>query len=232
MAYARTGPEEIRAIDRWDDGVGWLAHPDEFGRRASHAVRGEDGIWLLDPLRGVGVETLVADLEGDVAGVVVCSCWHARDADWFAREYDVPVFVPEWMDRVEERTDAPVRRYRGAFDPSVRVIRCEPIPMWDEAILYWESHGTLYVPDSMGTIDAFLAGNERIGLELFRRLTPPRRLRRFEPDRILVGHGEGVFDDATRALENALAGGRRRFPRAVLESGPGTVRSLVGAVRD
>ncbi|RQG89866.1 hypothetical protein EA462_07575 [Natrarchaeobius halalkaliphilus] len=232
MAYARDESDGYREIDRFDDGVGWIAHREEFGQRASHAVRGEEGIWLVDPLRAPGVGDLIAALEDDVVGVTVCSCWHARDADWFAREYDVPVSVPEWMGRIEERTDAPVRRYDDRPAPTIRVQRCEPVPMWSEAILFWESHETLYVPDSMGTLDPFVVGNERIGLELFRRLAPPRSLRRLEPDRILVGHGDGVFEDATRALENALAGGRRRFPRALFENGPGTVRSLVGAIRE
>ncbi|RQG95938.1 hypothetical protein [Natrarchaeobius chitinivorans] len=230
MAYVRSLSTEYRTVDRWDDGVGWIAHPDELGRRASHAVRGQDGVWLIDPVRSVDVDELIGTLEDDVVGVAVCSCWHARDADWFAREYDVPVFVPEWMGRVEERTDAPVRRYDGTLDASTHVVRCEPMPMWEEAIIYWDSHDTLYVPDSMGTVGSFVVGDERIGLEVLRRLAPPRSLRRFEPERIIVGHGDGVFEDATRALENALAGGRRRFPRAVLENGPKTVRSLVGAI--
>lgn len=64
-----------------------------------------------------------------------------------------------------------------------------------------------------------------------RRLDPPRSLRTFEPERVLVGHGDGALEDATRALEDALAEPIRRFPRAVLENGPATVRSLVDAMR-
>lgn len=112
-------------------------------------------------------------------------------------------------------------RVEKSFTKSLhRVMRCEPMPTWTEAILHAEPHGTLYVPDSMGTIAPFTVDEERLGLELLRRLDPPRSLRRLEPDRVLVGHGEGVFEDATRALEDALAGGRRRFPRALLENGP------------
>ncbi|ELY95857.1 hypothetical protein [Natrialba taiwanensis] len=235
MIYDRGVPAEYREIDRWDDGVGWLAHPDEGSRRASHAVAGADGIWLLDPLWAPGVDDLldefIADREDDVAGVAICSNWHTRDADRFAHRYDVPVFVPEWMGRVDERTGESVRRYEESVDPAVRTVRCEPIPLWNEAILYWDDHNTLYVPESMGTVDPYTIGDERIGLELFRRLDPPRSLRELEPDRVLVGHGAGVLEDATRALEFALAGARRRFPRALLENGPATVRALYGAVR-
>ncbi|OVE84418.1 hypothetical protein [Natronolimnobius baerhuensis] len=230
MTYSRGESESFREIDRWADGIGWIAHPDEDGLRASHAVRGSEGLWLLDPLRAAGVTDLIETVDEDVAGVAICSSWHARDADWFARTYDVPVSVPTWMGRVPERVDAPIRYYDGDLEPAIQVTRCEPMPTWTEAILHAEPHGTLYVPDSMGTIAPFTVGEERLGLELLRRLAPPRSLRRLEPERVLVGHGEGVFEDATRALEFALAGGRRRFPRATLENGPATVRSLVGAV--
>lgn len=227
--YDRSTPTDLREIDRFEDGVGWLAHPTEGGRRASHAVKTDDGTWLLDPLWASGVEDLIESLEDEIVGVAVCSCWHARDADRFARTYDVPVYAPSWMSRLESRVNAPLERYRGDLE-GIAVDRCEPFPGWSEAICYVESHDTLYVPDTLGTVDAFTVGDERIGLELARRLDPPRRLRTLEPDRILVGHGEGVLEDATRALEYALAGGRRRLPRAVLENGPSTLRSVVGAL--
>ncbi|MFP8953078.1 hypothetical protein ACLI4Z_08920 [Natrialbaceae archaeon A-arb3/5] len=234
MTYSRSQSDEYEPIDRWADGVGWLAHPTEPGRRASHAVQGDDGCWLLDPVWSGGIDDHIAEFADDrgesVAGVAVCSSWHARDADRFARRFDVPVVVPEWMGSIEEHVDAPIQRYETTFDPAVDVVRCQPIPTWDEAILEWD-HGTLYVPESLGTIEPYTVGDERIGLELFRRLDPPHSLRRFEPDQVLVGHGEGVFDEATRALEYALAGARRRFPRAVFETGPATARSLLDAIR-
>lgn len=152
--YSRTPTSDFREIDRFDDGVGWIARPEEPGQRASHAVRGADGYWLLDPLWAPDVGELLGDLPAPVAGVAICSAWHARDADRFARAYDVPVSVPEWMGRIESRVDAPLERYRGApADEGVRVVRCEPFPGWGEAILFWESHETLYVPESLGTID-------------------------------------------------------------------------------
>ena len=48
-------------IGRWDGGVGWIAHPEERGRRASHAIRGEDGdVGVFDPLDAPGVDDLLA----------------------------------------------------------------------------------------------------------------------------------------------------------------------------
>ncbi|WP_423744157.1 hypothetical protein V5735_14470 (plasmid) [Haladaptatus sp. SPP-AMP-3] len=127
--YERGDADGIRVIDRWEDGIDWLAHPGEDGHRASHAVRGPDGdVWLFDPLNAPGVDELVAEL-GEVAGVAVFSNWHARDADSFARRHDVTVHLPRWMDRIAERVDAPVQRYGHEVGSSgFHVRRCSPPP--------------------------------------------------------------------------------------------------------
>lgn len=33
--YSRDGATRFRTVDRWDDGVGWMSHPDEDGVRAT-----------------------------------------------------------------------------------------------------------------------------------------------------------------------------------------------------
>ena len=44
--------DEYREIDRWDRGVGWIAHPGETMQRASHALVGDEGgLWVIDPVR-------------------------------------------------------------------------------------------------------------------------------------------------------------------------------------
>lgn len=230
--YVRDETAECRTVDGWDDGVGWMVHPDEEGKRTSHAIRGENGgIWLVDPLNAPGVDDLLAEL-GEVVGVAVLSNWHARDAGAFARRHGVAVHLPEWMTRIEERVDATVERYSAEIgDSGLRVRRCHPLPGWHEAIAYRESDGTLYVPDVLGTAPLFTVGDERIGVYLLRRPFPPRNaFVDFDPERILVGHGEGVFEGAAAALSDALAGARRRFPRGLLESGGAQLRALVGAV--
>ncbi|WP_227353605.1 hypothetical protein [Haladaptatus salinisoli] len=230
--YSRDGATGFRTVDEWDDGVGWMSHPGEDGRRTSHAIRGENGgVWVVDPLDAPGVDDLLAEL-GEVVGVVVLSNWHARDAGRFARRHGVAVHLPEWMTRVEDRVDARVERYSAEVgDSGFRVRRCDPLPGWHEAIAYRESDGTLYVPDVLGTAPLFTVGAERIGVYLLRRPFPPRRaFVDCAPERILVGHGEGVFEGASAALSDALAGARRRFPRALLESGGAQLRALVGAV--
>jgi len=230
--YDREDPDGFEAIDRRADGVGWIAHPDEEGQRASHAVRGDDGVWLLDPIDAPGVDDLVADL-GDVAGVAVLSDYHARDATAFARRHDVPVHVPTWIDRVDDRIDAPVERFEGDLGGSgFRAIEYAPFPGWTEAFLYCEADGTLYVPDSMAAEKGTLVGDERIALFVLIRLRPPRdQLTELDVERVLFGHGSGVFEDADTALDHALANARRNFPRALVDGGWQELKLAVAALQ-
>jgi hypothetical protein len=230
--YDRTDSDGARTLHEFDGGVSWVAHPDEGGLRASHALRGADGVWVLDPLDAPNVDELLADL-GEVAGVAVLSSWHAREAGRVADRHDVAVHIPEWMSRVEARVDAPIERYAlapGASD--FRTIPCRPFPLWDEAFLYDEATATLVVPDSMATTDLARLDGERLGLQWFRRPQPPEQLRGLEPERILVGHGDPITEDAPAALETALDGARRQFPRAVVENAPESLRSLSDVVGD
>lgn len=245
--YERGVSTDYRTIDRFADGFGWFAYPRESGRRASHAIRNaaddeEDGsVWLFDPLWAPGVTDEI-DALGPVAGVAVLFDWHARDADRFARHYDVPVTVPDWLERVEPRVDAPVRRIGAGEelgDSGFRVRRHVPYPGWREAVAHRDADGTLYVPETVSSAPSYTVGGEELGIELSQRLVPPRNLLgHFEPARVLVGHGEGVLDDAdgegtaARALEYALAGSRRRFPRALVENGPTLARALLAAIRE
>ena len=209
------GRADLREIDRWDGGLGWIAYPDERMQRASHALDTDEGVWVVDPVDAPGVDDLLADL-GDVVGVALCLDRHKRDAAAVARRHDVPVFIPEWMDGVASKLDAPVERVGRELGDSgyrVRRVRDASIPPWQEAALY--DGETLLVAEAVGTASFFRAGDERLGVHPMLRPIPPRdALGDLTPDRILVGHGEGVFDDATAALRDALAGARRRIPAA------------------
>jgi len=228
--FERGPAEEAQITTEFEGGFSWIAHPEEDGKRASHAIRTDDGVWLIDPLDAPGIDERIAEL-GEVVGVAVLMCWHARDAEAFAKRYDVAVHVPEWMDRIEELVDAPVERYALA-PPGFRGIPCRPFPLWQELCLYHEPGGTLIVPDSLGTTDAFLIGEERLAPELFRRLQPPEQLSGLEPERILVGHGKPITENAPEALAEALAGARLSFPAAARENGPEAVRSFLAAMLD
>jgi len=226
--YDRAAPESAEQVLAWDGGVSWIAHPEEKGRRASHAIETGAGTWLVDPLDATNLESVLDPLE-EVVGVVVCSSWHARDAGVLARRHHVAVHVPTWITRVTERIDAPVEEYTLAPSDAFRVIPCRPFPSFQEAFLV---HGeTLVVPDSLVTVDHWLLDDERLGLPAFRRLQPPAQLRGLEPERILVGHGPGVTERAPEALATALSGARQTAPRALVAHGPEMLRGMVDVLR-
>jgi len=201
------GSTALREIDRFEGGVGWIAYPDETMERASHALQTEEGLWLVDPVDADGLDDLLAEF-GEVAGVVVCLDRHKRDAAAIARRHDVSVHVPRWMTGVASEIDAPIERAVGELGDSgyeLFRIRDSSVPPWQEAGLYNPDNGTLVVPESVGAADYFLADGERLGVHPMLRLTPPRAaLAGYTPDRILVGHGEGVLTDAAAALDDAL----------------------------
>jgi hypothetical protein len=228
--YERADSDGFRVVDEWDSGVGWQAHPEETGERTSHAVATEDGVWLFDPLDAPGIDERIADL-GEVTGVLVCSDYHARDAAVFARRHGVPVTVPAWLSRIEARVDAPTERVRWSV-AGFQLRRLRPLWAWRETVAYRERDGTLYVPDFLSTHAKFTAGTERLGMPTFSRLRPPRETLDCDPERILLGHGEGVFDDAAGVLESTLAGARDRFPQALVRNLPGEIRAMAGALRD
>lgn len=213
---------EWREIDRFSGGVGWLAHPDERMQRASHALVAGGGVWVVDPVDAPGLDDLLADL-GPVRGVVVLLDRHTRDAVTVAGRHDVPVWVPDFFDGVAEDLDAPVERFGHDLADTGYVAR-EVVNsrLWQEALLLDRDRGVLVVPEAVGTAEYFLAGDERLGVHPMLRLSPPSALSALDPDRVLVGHGTGVHDDAARALADALQGSRARTPALAVK----TVRSV------
>lgn len=214
MSLKESRSAALREIDRFDGGVGWIAYPDEAMQRASHALVGEQGgVWVVDPVDVDGVDELLAEY-GEVVGVVILLDRHKRDAETLARRHDVSVYVPEWMDDVISELDAPVEPVRTDVGESgYGLHRLIDNPLWKEAILYGEHDDTLVVPEALGTADYFLVGEERLGVHPALRMKPPKRLGRFEPERVRVGHGAGVDTDAPEAIRTALTGTRRRTPK-------------------
>jgi hypothetical protein len=112
--YVRAESGDLTVVDRWDGGVDWMVHREERDRRASCAIRGEDGgVWAIDPLDAPGVDDLRAEL-GEVGGVAVLSNDHARDAGSIARRHGVPVSLPAWIDRVDARIERCSGRLPGS----------------------------------------------------------------------------------------------------------------------
>ncbi|MEY7851234.1 hypothetical protein AB7C87_18775 [Natrarchaeobius sp. A-rgal3] len=205
---------DFRVIDRYDGGVGWIAHPDERMERASHALEIDGGLWLVDPVDADGLDEFLGEF-GVVAGVVVLLDRHKRDAESIANRHGVPVYLPRWFEGVTEEIDAPVARFTNEIsDTGIRAHTLVDNRFWQEAALYDPTDDTLVVPESVGTAEYFLAGNERLGVHPMCRFFPPREvLGEFSPDRILVGHGVGITEYATSTLDHALSGAQRRAPR-------------------
>ena len=229
-AKATAEPTDPAVVDQWNGGVGWIAHPEETMERASHALSTDEGVWLVDPLCAPGVADLLGDL-GEVAGVILLSNYHLRDADVFADRHKVQVTLPAPMTGVEDRLAAPVSRLAvGATIGEYELFTVAHSPWWQE---YGLTVGeTLVVGESVGTAAYLRAGEEDLGVMLIRRLTPPRdALAGRDPARILAGHGPGLHENAGEALEDTLSSARRRLPRALLENGTRQLRTVIAAVR-
>lgn len=231
--YERSPATECRVVDSWDGGISWLAHPSEEGMRTSHAIRAADGVWLIDPLDAPDLDARLEEV-GDVVGVAVLCSHHARDAGVVANRHDVAVHAPRWMGRIAERVDAPIERFETTFgDSGFRIHRFEPLSMWQEAVAYREDDGTLIIPDLLASGPGYTVGDERIGVVLSHRLFPPKKtLGELEPERILFGHGTGVFEDANATLDDTLDNARKRFPRAFVGQFGTNLRLLLASMKE
>jgi hypothetical protein len=179
--------------DESEHGFGWIV-TDESMRRCSHALLVEGRVWVIDPLAWPEAEERIRSL-GEPAGVVQLLDRHNRDCAAIAARLGVPhLRLPDVL-------------------PPFEVVRVVNGPGWHERALWWPDGGVLVAADALGTAEYFRARGERLAVHPLLRLLPPRRLARFQPGAILVGHGEGVPIDAAAALREALRTARRRSPR-------------------
>lgn len=194
-------------------GLSWIAHPEEGMERASHALATDGGVWLLDPVDAAGLDERIAEL-GDVRGVVVLLDRHERDSVALAKRCDVPIHRPPGVQR---EFDAPTEDVSGHLPGTgYEFLSVTDFPGWREVGL-WNGE-TLVVPEALGTNAFSRVGDEPIGLNPVSRLFPPKQLRRYEPARVLFGHGPPVEENAAAAIDEALGNARRRLPRAWLDA--------------
>jgi len=212
-----------RADEAGDGGAVWIAYPEEGMQRASAALAIDGDVWVVDPVDTADLDDLLGTL-GEVRGVVVLLDRHWRDADDVAARHDVPVSVPDWFDGVPA-LDADLQRFGDRLpDTDFRARRVVDNRFWQEAALF--DGETLVVPEAVGTAEYFTAGDERLGVHPVLRVRPPRGpLGGLGPERIVVGHGEGLAEDATPALAAALSNARRGAPAAVTKMLSGILRS-------
>ena len=193
------------------------------GNKDGTAGNGESGdgdadVWVVDPVDVAGLDDMLSEL-GTVRGVVVLLDRHKRDSAAVANRHDVSVWIPGFFDGVAGDLAAPVERFRHDLaDSGFAVHEVINSRFWQEALLFDRERGILAIPEAVGTAEYFLAGEERLGVHPMLRLKPPSSLTRLDPDRVLVGHGEGVHSDAPRALEDAVAGSQSRTPALVVKT--------------
>lgn len=233
MPLKRYQPGEDPAVHRWPGGRTWVAHPDEGMHRASHAIAvGEDGVpfagedetppdadvWVVEPIDAAGLDGLLAEI-GTVVGVVVLAELHRRDAAAIARRHDVPVYLPEVVTGQAERIDAPTRIFEGPLPgTSFREIPVLTGHPWCESVLHDEETGTLVATEILVTSGQTTAPGERLAVGPYARLQPPREeVGDLHVERVLVGHGDPLFDDARGALDHALSNSFWGIPAYLLQ---------------
>ena len=184
--------------DLGPDGFGWVA--DEAATRTSHALAADGKVWLVDALDWP--DAIDRALEaGEPAGVIQLLDRHNRDCASLAARFGVPHVV------------AP-GQLPGTPFAFVDVMQRKH---WRESALWWAQTRTLVVAEVLGTNRFFTGGMAPIGVHVVLRLTPPKALAAFEPERVLVGHGEGIVGpDATDGLREALHTSRSGLPGVLL----------------
>ncbi len=185
----------FRFCDEGDYGFGWVA--DERLQRTSHALAVDGRVWLVDPLAWPEAVERARSL-GEPAGVIQLLDRHSRDCAGLAARLGVP------LHRVPDRVEGPFE-----------LARVVDLPLWRERALWWPERRVLVFADALGTAGYFTHGDESLGLHPLLRLFPPRRLSRFDPDVVLLGHGEGVRD-AAQPFRAALAAPRRQVLRLLV----------------
>jgi hypothetical protein len=178
-------------------GVTWVEQ--NAMARAAHALVDDGRVWLIDPYENAEAMAAATEL-GTPAGVLQLLDRHNRDSKTIAQRLGVPLMrLP---------VDA-----AGTPFTAIGVISNRA---WREVALWWAGERALVVAEAIGTAPAFALGR-RAGVHPMLRLVPPRKqLSRFQPERLLVGHGEAIESGADAALREALAESRSDLPRLLL----------------
>jgi hypothetical protein len=183
-------------VDEQEDGFGWAI--DEPLERTSHALRVGGRVWLIDPVDAPELEDRIRAL-GEPAGVLQLLDRHTRDgAAWSAR-LGIPL----------------VRAFESVARTPFQSLPVRDNRFWREVALWEPESRTLLCADVLGTLEFFRAGDERIGMHPLLRIAPPRSLLSVAPERVLVGHGGGLHQDAAAAVHETVRTARRRIPAAL-----------------
>ena len=196
----------LRELTEHPLGVTWVV--DDALLRASHALVDEGRVWLVDPVDAPEAMERAAAL-GEPAGVLQLFVAHPRDGAEIATRLKVPFHIlPHVL------PDSPF---------SVLDLDVGP---WKERALWWPERRGLIVAESVGTATHYALGPGPAGVHFMRRPIPPKRLKPFLPEHLLVGHGGPVHGgNAAAALLDALHRSRRDLPKFIWK-GPGLLRGM------
>jgi hypothetical protein len=176
------------------DGFGWIV--DEAMTRTSHALAAEGRVWLVDPLDWPEAIDRARGL-GELAGVIQLLDRHDRDCAALASRLGVAHLVAP--------DDVP-----GSPFELIEVVRRR---WWRESALWWPGTKTLVAADGLATNRFYTAGKAPVAVHVLLRFMPPRQLGSLDPERVLVGHGEGLLGpNAADAVREALRTSRRGLP--------------------
>ena len=204
---------KITFCDETSLGFGWIASEPALLERASHAVRADGRVWLVDPVDGPDVVERVRSL-GEPTGVLQLVDRHPRDGEALAERLGVPFHR------------LPFGGVEGApFEP----IRVLDVPGWREVALWWPSERVLVCTEALGTVSYFRGPGEALAVHPSLRLYQPKALRdlarNLTPEHVLVGHGEGLHGpEAAPALAAAVGRARRNAPRWLVHQIRGRLR--------
>jgi hypothetical protein len=193
---------KITFCDETSLGFGWIASEPALLERASHAVRADGNVWLVDPVDGPEVVERVLAL-GEPAGVLQLVDRHPRDGEALAERLGVPLHR------------LPFGGVEGAPFEAIPILN---VPGWREVALWWPAERLLVCTEALGTVGYFLGPGETLAVHPFLRLYQPKALRDMArgltPGHVLVGHGEGLHGpEAAPALAAAVGRARRNAPR-------------------
>ena len=181
-------------VDELPFGFGWLDES-SFMRRCSHALAVDGRVWIFDAVADEEALARLDDL-GEPAGVVQLLNRHNRANSAIAGRLGVPLHV------------LPEQAPEGAPFEVVPLVLNR---LWGEVAAWFPAQRTLVVGEALGTAQFYRAPEDRVGVAALLRLTPPRKLLAFEPEHLLVGHGEGLHEDVPAAMRDAVEHSRSRI---------------------
>jgi hypothetical protein len=176
---------------------------DEALTRTSHARVDDGRVWLIDPVDD-GAALAAAAALGEPAGVIQLLDRHNRDCRAIADRWDVP------------HLRVPPAVPGSPFEVVPSGVR---IPRWDEVALWWPQRRALIVAEVLGTSPHYTLDSGPVGIHALLRLAPPGRLRGYDAEHLLPGHGAPVHGpDTAQEIDAAYARSRRDVPKLLLKA--------------